>query len=350
MTKNKIVKNIKPITAVYSFLAIILLYVAVVAVLVYGFGIHNFFVDKTTGYLPFPAAIVNKSGFVTMRDLNNDLIAVRRFYENQNFSSVGIRVDFSTPDGQKRLKIKEKELLNKLIENKIIEKLAIGRGITVTDETVSQNVDREMAQYGDGSEVSKTLFNLYGWSIDDFKEKIVKPDMYKSELEKNVKETDESFTNAKTKITQAQEELKNKADFAEVAKKYSEGDSATNGGDLGWFAAGQMMPEIAVPAFLMKKGEQSDVIESSLGFHIIQVDDKKTEDGIDKVKIRQILVRTKSFPDWLFEQEKNMSVSIPIKDYSWNKETAMVEFKSQEMKDFEKNLGNNSAGDISVAF
>lgn len=335
---------------VISIIAIILAFIIIVAVAFYVFGAQNAIVDKTAKILHFPAAIIGFGRIATVTELENNLISVRSFYENQDFSDVGLRVDFKTADGQKRLKIKEKELLNKLIENNIIEKLAADRGITVTTAMVSQNVDREIAQFDNSDNVSKKLADLYGWDIADFKEKIVKPDMYREELEKNMRATDTDFTKAKEKITQAQSELQQGTDFVAVAKKYSEGESAVAGGDLGWFTADQMVPEIAVAAFIMKKGDRSDVIESSIGFHIIQIDDKETKDGIDRIKLSQIIVRKINFADWLLEQEKNIHIFIPLKDYRWNKEKATVEFVNPEMQDFEKNLYINSAGDISVLF
>lgn len=343
-------RKLKIRVVAYAFLVLFLVYIIVVGILLYGFGKHNFIIDKTTQYLPYPAASISWNSFVTVRELNTDMNSIRQFYENQDFSDVGLRVDFATADGRKRLKIKEKNLLNKLIENQIIEKLAESRGIVITKEMASQNVQRELDHYGNGSEVEKTLANLYDWNIDDFKEKIVKPDMYRAELDKKRQIESSDFAQAKNKITQAQQEIAGEGDFSAVAQKYSEGESAKNGGDLGWFSAAQMMPEIAISAFLMKKGEHSNIIESPIGFHLIQIDDKKTEDGIDKVKIRQILVRTESFSDWLFEQEKNMNVFVWLKDYSWNRENASIELTDPELRNFEDNLDKNSVGDVSLIF
>ncbi|MFA7209318.1 MAG: peptidylprolyl isomerase [Parcubacteria group bacterium] len=350
MKKAKVEKKIKPRTIAYAFLVIALVYVMVICVFLYGFGKRNFLVDGAVRYLPFPAAVVGRGAFVSVRELDGNLSAVKRFYESQDFSDIGLRVDFTTGDGQKRLKIKEKDIFNKLIEDRIIEHLAAGRGITITKEMASQNVQREMDRYGNGSEVEKTLDGLYGWNIEEFKEKIVKPDMYRDELDKSWRATEGDFVKAEAKISEARKAVDSGKDFAEVAEKYSEGDSAKDGGDLGWFTADQMMPEIAISAFMMKKGDHSDVIESPIGFHLIRIDDKKTEDGVDKVKIRQIMVRTKSFADWLLEQEKDMDVRLLLKDYYWDKETGSVRFKDAEMDEFEKNLDKNSAGDISVMF
>jgi peptidyl-prolyl cis-trans isomerase D len=68
------------------------------------------------------------------------------------------------------------------------------------------------------------------------------------------------------------------ADFAALAKQYSEDDSnKNNGGDLDYFGRGRMVPEFETAAFAMKPGEVSDLVKSSFGFHIIKVVDSKPE-------------------------------------------------------------------------
>jgi peptidyl-prolyl cis-trans isomerase D len=66
------------------------------------------------------------------------------------------------------------------------------------------------------------------------------------------------------------------ADFAALAKKYSEDSgSAKNGGSLGWIGRGRTDPEFEKAAFALPKGGTSGVTQSSSGFHIIHVDDKQ---------------------------------------------------------------------------
>ncbi|MGH9386228.1 MAG: SurA N-terminal domain-containing protein [Vicinamibacterales bacterium] len=68
------------------------------------------------------------------------------------------------------------------------------------------------------------------------------------------------------------------ADFAALAKQYSEDDSNKDtGGDLDYFGRGRMVPEFETAAFAMKAGELSDLVKSSFGFHIIKVVDSKPE-------------------------------------------------------------------------
>ena len=65
------------------------------------------------------------------------------------------------------------------------------------------------------------------------------------------------------------------ADFAEEAKKNSDCPSGQQGGSLGWFGRGMMVPEFDKVAFEMKKGEVSGVVSTQFGYHIIYKADEK---------------------------------------------------------------------------
>jgi len=65
--------------------------------------------------------------------------------------------------------------------------------------------------------------------------------------------------------------------------------SAEKGGDLGWFGRGMMVPEFDKTVFSMKVGTISDPVKSQFGYHLIQLEDKRTKDGKVEVKARHIL-------------------------------------------------------------
>jgi parvulin-like peptidyl-prolyl isomerase len=349
MLKIEIEKKIKPLTIAIGLVIFFVVYLLFIAILIYGFNVSNKLTRKTAQIIPYPAASWGTT-CITENKLKSQLDSARMFYENQDFSDLGMRVDFATEDGKKRLKIKEKNVLNKLIENKLIENEAKKRGIVINPEDISQAVSRKMQEYGSEEYLRNNLTRLYGWTIADFEDNIVKPDMYKEKLFADIQENDKTRAEAKKKINLALGELSTKKDFTAVAEKYSEGESAKSKGELGWFGRLEMLPEIAMTIFNLKKGERSDVIESSLGFHIILVEDKKTEDGADKVQLKQIFVRANNFADWLDTYVKSFDIHIYSKDMYWNKADGQVDFKNADLKNFENNLETNSPGDISVLF
>jgi peptidyl-prolyl cis-trans isomerase D len=94
-------------------------------------------------------------------------------------------------------------------------------------------------------------------------------------------------------------QIKAGANFEELAKKYSEDPgSAKMGGSLGWIGKGRTVPEFEKAAFSLPKGQISDLVKSSYGFHIIRVDDKqdahmKTLDEV-RAEIEPILKQQKA--------------------------------------------------------
>jgi peptidyl-prolyl cis-trans isomerase D len=86
---------------------------------------------------------------------------------------------------------------------------------------------------------------------------------------------DNAVKAAKAKADDVLNKIKSGGNFADLAKKFSDDPgSAEKGGDLGWINRGQTVPEFEKAAFSLKKGETSGLIQSSYGFHIIQLIDK----------------------------------------------------------------------------
>jgi parvulin-like peptidyl-prolyl isomerase len=85
---------------------------------------------------------------------------------------------------------------------------------------------------------------------------------------------------ARAKAEEVFKRLKAGEDFATLAKEYSsDPGSKENGGDLGWFGHGKMVPEFEKAAFTLQPGQVSDIIESQFGFHIIKVEGRRNGDA-----------------------------------------------------------------------
>ncbi|MDX6713252.1 MAG: peptidyl-prolyl cis-trans isomerase [Blastocatellia bacterium] len=100
---------------------------------------------------------------------------------------------------------------------------------------------------------------------------------------------------AKQKAEDVLKQVKAGGDFAKLAKENSDDGSKDQGGDLGWFGHGQMVKPFEEAAFALQPGQTSEVVESQFGFHIIRVDDRRTQNGPDgkpeeQVHARHILI------------------------------------------------------------
>jgi peptidyl-prolyl cis-trans isomerase SurA len=104
------------------------------------------------------------------------------------------------------------------------------------------------------------------------------------------KSSEQAVTDVREKLLKIRERILNGESFATLAVVNSEDmTSAVRGGDIGWTAKTDVDPEYAKAAFALKKGAISKIVESSFGFHIIQLIDK-TE---DRIHTRHIFLKPK---------------------------------------------------------
>ncbi|MCB1381472.1 MAG: peptidylprolyl isomerase [Notoacmeibacter sp.] len=154
--------------------------------------------------------------------------------------------------------LKERALHSAFVEKEV--------AATVTDEAVRARYDKEMADMKPANEVRARHI------------------LVKTEEE------------AKALIA----ELDAGKDFVELAKEKSTGPSGPNGGDLGYFRAGQMVPDFEAAAFAMEPGSYSkEPVKTQFGFHVIKLEDKRAVQppAFDEVKenVKSLLLRETYF-------------------------------------------------------
>lgn len=122
------------------------------------------------------------------------------------------------------------------------------------------------------------------------------------------------------KLVDLKERLANGADFAELARLYSNDLSASRGGDLGWIYPGDTVPPFERAMDALKPGEISEPIESPFGWHLIQVIERRVEDTSkerQRLLARAALRERKSdeaYQDWLRQMRDRAYVEYKLED------------------------------------
>ncbi len=114
-------------------------------------------------------------------------------------------------------------------------------------------------------------------------------------IEPEAPPVEQAEADALSRIEEIRARIEAGEDFADVAIEVSEDPgSGANGGSLGWFGRGAMVPEFEQAAFSLDVGELSQPVKTDFGYHLIMVDEINTDE--DQVNARHILIRTNSQP------------------------------------------------------
>jgi peptidyl-prolyl cis-trans isomerase SurA len=262
--------------------------------------------------LPVCAEVVDKiiavvnDDIITLSDLNSAFEPVRKNIERT----------YKGSDKETIINQSKETFLQRLIDNMLIEQEAkkAGTSVTIKEEDVMNVIhDMLVKQKISMQDLLKNL-EQEGSSIDavkkEIKSQIIRMKLLKREVKDKIIVTDEEIGEYYNKHRQeyegkesvrmkqimlllpygANETVKNKIkkgalllremimkgeSFDLLAAKYSQGPAAAQGGDVGFIEKGTVIPEVEVVAFSLPLEHVSEVIESSLGFHIIKVVDKK---------------------------------------------------------------------------
>lgn len=248
-----------------------------------------------------------------------------------------------------------KQVLERMIVDKLQRQLAARSGIQVSDETLRNSVAEIASRNGMSTDTFRQELERQGMDYktfeDNIRNEIIINQLRGREIGARVKVTDAEVAHymetqsqagqsnaqyrlghiliavseaassgaiqkAKEKADQVVEELRGGADFKKTAISVSNDDNALKGGDLGWRSIGQIPTLFVDTVAGMRQGEVSDPIRSPSGFHIIKM--LETEGSgqhiVTKTKVRHILIKTNELVDDAEAQKRLLALRERIKD------------------------------------
>lgn len=288
-------------------------------------------------YFHVPAATVNHHK-ITFIDLEDRLRSTKHFYENQDFARAGIRIDFSTPEGKKRLKLMEKDIFNKRIEDLVIRDIAHKNGINVTQEEAQMALDR-IIETSDKEAVQKRM-RLYDYTKEQFAQNIVLDQLYRQKLEDWYNKKYPTPSAIRTRAQEAKKALDKGDDFGRVAQQFSDGNITKDDGGIGTFARGQLTPKVEEFAFSTSEGTISDVIEAPEGLYIVRIDTATNDASGDRemVTLHYIFIKKPSFRSFVDEAVKASDIVVHHPDYRWDNETGFAVFRDPDLLKYEQKI------------
>ena len=292
-------------------------------------------------------AIVN-GDVITLTELNTAYEPYRKKIEES----------YRGPDKEKVIADSRLMMLNKMIENILIDQEAKKTGLIVKDEEVMETINTMLARR---KYTMEDLLNNLAKENSTFeahkkevKEHLLRMKLVRYELKSKIMITEEEIgeyyrqnrenyegkeavrlkqillitprgADEKIKTTLRAEadailaRLNKGESFDVIASQYSRGPAAAAGGDIGFVEKGSMQPVVDSAAFSLKKDEVSGIIESTIGFHIIKVIDKRGA-GIKPIESVREEIKAKieedkwdkKYLEWVKELRKKSVIEIKL--------------------------------------
>ena len=276
------------------------------SIIIIGLGLAGFFLIR--------AELVDRIVAV----VGDEVITLRELEQAYQNDSLKIQ--------QEDKKLSRAEYLERMIEKKLIEQEVKRQGVTVSAQELEQAIEKKRKELGLSPEEFRSLLRAQGITMEEYRQQVrenlvlarLLAQEVRSELEVSEQEIvayynqhkDEFRTpervklyhivigkggSSRAKLNHIIKEYQAGVSFIELAKKYSEGEEASRGGELGWVELERLKPELRQIISQLKIGELSPVYEDEVGYHLFMVAgrEKSVLLALEQVReqIHQILYR-----------------------------------------------------------
>ncbi|MFA5147106.1 MAG: peptidylprolyl isomerase [Candidatus Omnitrophota bacterium] len=313
----------------------------------------------TTAFICFAAAVQAMPAFAEVLDkievvVNSELITRREIDRILEPIYEQYRTVYYGDDLIQKLDEARQKVLNQLIEDRLILSEAKRLNVTVDEKEVDERLDEAKKQF-DSNEAFERALLEQGIAAKDLRKRYreqlmmrrlidqkvgskvnVTPgeisDYYKAHINEYEQGEDLKVRNilirpeegpdgagkALSLANEILKRIKDGGDFDALAKGYSQGPYAEEGGLMGYVKKGDLLPEIESVVFSMKEGEVSGVIETSLGYHIFKVEEKR------KGRIRELSEVKREIEQAIFREKIKGKIEGWVEDL---KKNAYIDFK-----------------------
>lgn len=214
--------------------------------------------------------------------------------------------DPSSPEGQTQLMQAREQILNWMIERVLVEQAAAQQGITVTDGEIEAAMAQMILDAG-SEEAFQARLEQNGLTREEMWNELRAELIGQKVIEQVIAAVPETaeHVHARHILVATQQEaeqllaqIQAGGDFAALARQYSQDESTREaGGDLGFFPRGVLMvPEVEEAAFSLQPGQTSGVVQSSFGYHIVQVTERELNYPLSPENLQ--LLRDRAYQDW----------------------------------------------------
>jgi len=290
--------------------------------------------------------------------VNDDIITLSELREITVPYLKKMKARYSVNYDEAQIKETESRILDQLIDEKLVRQEVVRLKIVVSEKEVTMGVEDMMKNTNLSEDQFKKALAEQDITMEEYREQMKnemerlrlldaevksKVQVKEKEIASYYKEHMDNFNTppevrlqqillmippgaSEQEISQIRgraeeivQKIKKGEDFTSLARLYSQDSSAATGGDIGFFKQGELMPAINEVAFSLYIGEASSVIQTSAGFHIIKVLEKRerqkmTEEERNK-EIWDILY-TKNMDDmfkqWLKELRRKSFIEISL--------------------------------------
>jgi len=322
MSKTKILN-----LSLLIILGLILAFIIIFSLGIYIFNWQDNFTQKVSQILPYPAALVNYK-FLNYSNFLEDKETLLHYY-NKTLSE-----DSNQKPDTKEI---ERMSINRMIKNEFTRQLAKKYKIKVSDLELDQELNKIVSQSESQEKVKDLLKDLYNWTPQQFKRNVLYYYLLRAKLQE-VLASDENIEKNREAKKKAEEVLskvkEGKESFENLAKEYGEDATASQGGYLGFFKKGEMLPEFEQGTASLKPGETSDLIRTKFGYHIIKLLSTRGEGENIEWEAEHILIKTVNLDEYINEKIKEARIYIFLPHIKWNRTNSEAELSCLGINSF----------------